>query len=113
MGCPLRLRFMDTNVFTSRLEWCAEEAKITFESTTYENALKKGNVAGLSVLGMAKRVIKYRNQIKKDLGLDLQVSKVQLMELSELLQKKKEKEAPANPTGLDMFLRRSSANSSE
>ena len=60
-------------------------------------------------------MVTYRNKIKEDLGLGkkLQVSKVQLMEPRELLQKKKEKEAPANPTGLDKFLGRSSTNSSE
>lgn len=107
--------FVNLHDTATRLVNAARDKLFEFEDTTYENALKKGNVPGLSVLGMAKRVVKYRKKIKEDLGLgkDLQVSKVQLMEPSELLQKKKDKEAPANPTGLDKFLRRSSTNSSE
>lgn len=110
-----RRMFVNLHDTVTRLVNAARDKLFEFEDTTYENALRKGNVPGLSVLGMAKRVVTYRNKIKEDLGLGkkLQVSKVQLMEPRELLQKKKEKEAPANPTGLDKFLRRSSTNSSE
>ena len=110
-----RRMFVNLHDTVTRLVNAARDKLFEFEDTTYENALRKGNVPGLSVLGMAKRVVTYRNKIKEDLGLgkQLQVSKVQLMEPRELLQKKKEKEAPANPTGLDKFLRRSSTNSSE
>jgi len=77
----------------------------------------EGNTEGASahtekILGLAKRISDYRNKIKKDLSLAESVGQVPLMELSELNRRKEEAANAPKPTALDMFLRRSSKDSS-
>lgn len=99
---------------TTRLVKAARDKLFEFEGTTYEIELRRrgARAPGLSVTGLAKRVVAYRKKIQTDLSLDegLKPSEVGLMELSELQARKKEKEAPKKATVLDNFLVRKSTS---